>query len=129
MGAWGTGPFENDDAADWIAVLEQASDGAVAAALTAASGPSPDSEASSVGIAAAALVALALEGRLDELPVDQSEWLSPPEGLTQLVPLARTTIAAVRSGSELRQLWEESEDLGTWLRELDTLEQRLSALL
>ncbi len=36
MGAWGTGPFENDDAADWILSLEDGSVDDVSMALEVA---------------------------------------------------------------------------------------------
>ena len=49
MGAWGTGPFENDDAADWsYQLVDGAGPDVVAAALRAVQGGSaPDAPADS----------------------------------------------------------------------------------
>lgn len=39
MGAWGAGPFENDDAADWKAELEREGAAALVSALSCAANP------------------------------------------------------------------------------------------
>ena len=58
MGAWGTGPFDNDDAADWIYAVEDGGVATVRSALRAvADDDDPDSDIGAAGIAAAELVA------------------------------------------------------------------------
>lgn len=68
MGAWGTGSFENDDAADWVAGLDAISPEELTRILIAAADDPEylEGPAASVAVAAAEVVA-ALEGlRLTE---------------------------------------------------------------
>ena len=94
MGAWGTAPFDNDDAGDWVYALE---DDGVAA------------------VAAAAAVALT-----SGVPVESSEevddWLTAadPAALEELRTLATQAAAAlhrVLDGSELAELYGETGDV------------------
>src|SRR5882757_24932 len=67
MGAWGNGPFENDDAADVLAGMAEAESGQVEQTLRKALGPVLSTNSYleaptlSEGIAAACLVSLALQ--------------------------------------------------------------------
>ena len=65
MGAWGVGPFENDDASDWVYQLEGAEDlELVRGTLEAAANPQGYLEAPTCSEAlAAAEVVAALSGR------------------------------------------------------------------
>ena len=130
MGAWGAGPFENDDAADWASDLESATDlTLVNAALRAAAEGDTYLEApeASAAVAAAEVVA-ALAGKPSEsLPDEVRDWsrghaslYSAALGRTALAALARVTTA-----SELKELWEESADPGEWRETIRNLERRL----
>ena len=138
MGAWGSGPFENDSAADWAMELADGDDdGPIVDALGAVVDAPPDEylevdEGSAVVAAAAVLVALS--GRAAKLPEDLAEWveLQPPELAETLLEKHREralrALARVRGeGSELRELWEESEDAGAWVAHLDRLAAALGA--
>lgn len=122
MGAWGSGPFDNDTAADWRyglvdAVSEGEALGVIESALRAAADlPESaylDADQGSCALAAAAVVAAARGKDLGELPEDVAEWL---ETHGAAVPAAFRTLAQIAiartlgSNSELAELWAESGD-------------------
>ena len=131
MGAWGHGPFENDDAGDWVWELAESEDfSLVQAALETVTRPGNDfleAPDCSIAVAAAAVVAASL-GRPDpSLPEEASAWVAehgaPPK---PLVALAKKALAAIKSKSELRDLWEETETFDDWVRSLVVIEGRLA---
>ncbi|KAA6430575.1 DUF4259 domain-containing protein [Agrococcus sediminis] len=110
MGTWGSGPFENDEAADWVYELEDAED--VEALLletfasTTAAGADAAEASRAVGAAAWLLSGLPGESRPD------IEWQGSPPALTEeLRTAARAALDAVLADdSEWRELWEEAGD-------------------
>lgn len=131
MSAWGFGSFENDDAADWIADLVEMNDEALIdeafeRAMEAKGGYIEAPEAS-CALAAAEVVA-ALRGKpASELPDEIRGWLEGKPGpSTERLQNARQAVAAVRKESELRDLWEEQEELEDWEPVVADLERRLA---
>lgn len=123
MGAWSHEPFGNDTACDWAYGLEgQADFSLVATAIQNVldnGNEDLDPDVACEAIAAAEVLAKAL-GRgtqSDAYTEAVDAWLNslavqPPADL-----LARTHAALARilaPDSELRQLWEESDDLAVW---------------
>jgi hypothetical protein len=130
MGAWGTGPFENDDAADWCyELVDGGGPDVVAAALRAVQGGSaPNAPADSSAVGAAAVVAAGLGVADVELPDDVSERLAGIDA-SAWPPLARDAVAAldrVLAESELRDLWDEVGD-SVWPEETRALRDRIDA--
>jgi hypothetical protein len=131
-GAWGIGSFDNDDASDWIAELEQAdSPGILAATLRGIDSKSNYVEASDCAIVlAAAEVVAAAHGKPSKaLPAEAAAWLKrvrPTIG-PDLLPQARAAVSFCRdnANSELRQLWMDSKDLRGWLADTANLLSRL----
>ena len=131
MGAWGHGPFENDDAGDWVWELEESEDfSVVQAALETVTRPGIDyieAPDCSVAVAAAEVVAASLGRPAPSLPEEATAWVAdrgaPPK---QLVALAKQALAAIKSKSELRDLWEESESFDEWVQSVAGLEARLA---
>jgi Domain of unknown function (DUF4259) len=137
MGAWGHAPFDNDDAADWVADLERAPDDellertltAVAAAGADEYVEEPDGASA---IAAAEVVAAALTGSRDRLeaggPFAEGAvaWVEARGAgvRPELAGLALTALRRVRDKSELRELWDDA-GADDWLAELAALEGRL----
>lgn len=132
-GAWDMGPFDNDDALDWVYELEASNDlSAVKAALSAAANQGAYIEAptGSAAVAAAEVVAALLGRAHPQLPPEVASWV---DGRTlakddALVELARTAIARVQdpAESELAELWSESpESLLEWRSSLSDLDGRL----
>lgn len=109
MGAWGTGPFDNDDAGDWVFQLEDDGVPAVRAALDVAAHPGADEAAEAV--AASTVVALAL-GAPAESSAEVDDWLATAgatalDELRGLAPSAAAALRRVLDGSELAELYDE----------------------
>ena len=132
-GAWDVGPFDNDDALDWVWELESSDDlSALEAALRAGASEGSYIEAptGSVAIAAAEVVAALTGNPLPQLPDEVVSWTSNRSLSkdSELVRLARKVIAAVQNStnSELAELWSESGELfEIWTSGLSDLQQRL----
>jgi hypothetical protein len=127
VGAWGAGNFENDDALDWLAVLQAeglpAAGAAIQDVLTLAD-DYLEAPTCCAALAAAEVIA-ALRGRpASRLPDELVEWLGRVSGDPgeQLATNARNAVDAIRRSSELRELWEDDEE---WKQEVDGLYARL----
>ena len=132
MGAWGYGSFENDDALDWVGDLQESTDtSAIVEALNSVTDDAEDYiEASECSMAIAAsevVAALNGNGTSSSLPEEVTDWLAGkavPDW--QLLANAQKAVDAVLSASELKELWEESEDYPKWKKTLEDLKSRLS---
>lgn len=132
MGVWGSGPFENDDALDWVwelqeaevwNVVETALDGAVDASME------DDLEVleGQLACAAAAVVAATRDPTVS-LPDEASEWLSSHRGALPVELRSKATGALGRvigPGSELAELWREAGN-ADWLRSIERLRNALA---
>ena len=112
MGAWGTGPFDNDDGGGWVFELKDDGVAAVRAALDVPAESTADREAAAVP--AATVVALA-QGVHVESSAEVDDWLAAaePSALVELRALALTAAAVVHrvlDGSELVELYDETGD-------------------
>jgi hypothetical protein len=139
MGAWGSGPFDNDTAADWAYELVDAASvddalvvlkSALSAAAEMPEGEYLDADLGSCAVAAASVVAAGAGHAAGDLPENIAEWLAAhgsavPATLRLLASraLARTTSA----NSELAELWSESGDADEFGAELKTLSDALTA--
>ncbi len=132
-GASDIGPFDNDDALDWIWELSESDDlSVVKNALRGAADASGYLEAptGSVALAAAEVVA-ALKGKpRAQLPAEVMEWIDGHEfeADESLVQAALQAIEQVKNieSSELAQLWSDSDELfGQWHKDLENLVERL----
>ena len=122
MGAWGVKTFENDDSSDWLYDLEESSDlSVIETALNEA-----DSEyieaPEGCNILAASEVIAALQGKANVgFPENAAEWVSKNESLdsSHLNETAITALDKLLSdGSELKELWQESEDYSSWEKDV-----------
>lgn len=133
MGAWGTGPFENDEALDWIGDAPAGDLEYVRSALAAAAEPDGSYLDASDGnlVLAAAEVVAALRGAPAEgLPDSVTEWVEtlPRELDETLLGQARAaTDRVITEPSELLELWDEAEppDATAWKAGVADLRQRL----
>ncbi len=116
MGAWGSGPFDNDDAADLLTELA-GMDAAGRAQRVQTALILPDGylevDSGSMAIAAAALVAAAIGMPLDG-PVEAQELIRsgtiPSDD--QIRANARAALSRVSAGdSEWHELWAEADSL------------------
>lgn len=131
MGAWGTEPFDNDDAADFCGDLDDLSSAdrpeAIRAALVEAIEETEylDLSIGSVAVAAAAIVAAQRPGG-----IELDEDYGPDEPIPRLpdafVPLAAQALDRVLADdSEIRDCWGDSADSTEWA---DRIEQLRAAL-
>jgi hypothetical protein len=130
MGTWGTGPFENDDAADWVVDgVADDSWGAIREALSqaAANGDYLEAPEASVAIAAAAIVAVSgSTSPVLSVPQEAAKWAAehaPPNESTR--ELARRAVNRVARESELRELWHASPGFDAWVK----VAEEIAALL
>lgn len=128
MGTWGHEPFENDTAMDWSYDLEESSGLEV---LTRTLQPDPgylDSDLGAQLVAAAAVVAAGLGSGAD-LPPNVATWMESHRGLdfaSLRVPTRAGLDRVLGADSELRELWEESEEsFSAWQGSLQRLLQSL----
>jgi hypothetical protein len=124
MGAWGSGPFENDDAADWRYLLLDGGGPEVVAdalrAVLAAGGTGITAASNAVG--AAAVVAAGLGVADLQIPDDVGERLAAIDAAAwpPLAPEAVRALDRVLTESELRDLWDEADD-SAWSAETRAL--------
>ena len=133
MGAWNFGPFDNDDAGDWLSELEQSADTSVIAdalhRVTNIGDEYLEALDCSKAIAAAEVVA-ALRGHpVSDFLDNAKQWVDAHRTLdaAALVPTAIAAIQRIRTNSELKELWDESAKAPKWYATLDDVTNRLSA--
>ena len=131
MGAWDIGSFANDDALDWLLDLQEEDDLALLedafATMIEQKGQLPDATDSAVAIAAGEVLAALLGSPLEDLPEEVEEWLpGKPNPENGLVLQAQEALKIVVGESELRELWEETEEFPAWREDVEALITRLS---
>jgi hypothetical protein len=131
VGAWGTGTFDNDDAADWAYELRESAGLAPARAALAATMDSDgwlEIPEGARAVAAASVVAASFDGDLRGLPDEVAEWLEyhPDAGTLADARLAIDALERVASlDSELREVWLEAANGPAWVEEIARLAYRL----
>jgi hypothetical protein len=136
MGAWATDSFGNDDASDWLATLMGKDDLAmVEEALNAALAVGDDyldAPLAAEALAAAEVVAAA-KGDPGPDVQDKAALVAWLDNLAQgpdktLVALAVQVVERVLAdNSELRDLWEDSDEFDDWQTDVQALSERLLA--
>jgi uncharacterized protein DUF4259 len=129
MGAWAHGSFDNDNALDWRHDFEAKGSNAITLALSTVTGlpedECPGTTAACKAIAAAEVVAAANDGDASKLPESVSRALATHRHAidpTTLLPQASSAVDRILRESELKELWEGSEE---WLAEMKALQARL----
>jgi hypothetical protein len=135
MGAWGLGNFENDSAMDWLV------DFAVKPELSVIEEPFNtvlnatefiDSEESFVALAASEIIAACGDLPCNDFPEDIS--LKELKPLMKLETISRAIqviykILHFEQHSELRELWQESDEYEDWIAIQNELIKRLKDYL
>jgi hypothetical protein len=143
MSVWGPGPYENDDALDWLSEIE--SDPSVVALNDAfdgvlSRGYTEYLEVSEVAaaICAAMLVAALAAESIADVPLSAHAARQMHQSYLRMLPTARRNLAwraerslracSNASRSELYEMTHEIESLGArWLEGVDALLRRLGA--
>jgi aminopeptidase N len=131
MGIWGVGNFENDDAYDWVYEVEETNNLAYIIETLKAVAQNDDyleAQDCARAIAAAEVVA-AIKGKgSPDAPHEIKAWIknhSFQVSKSQIV-LALKAIEKVKMGSELAQMWQDTDEAETWFDVINYLEARLS---
>jgi hypothetical protein len=129
VGAWGTGSFENDDAADWVAKLNTITPEELTRILVrAADDPEYlEGPGASAAVAAAEVVAALRGSGTDGTQAKIRDWVGKhPQAFTaELQAVAIRAVDRVRRNSELKDLWMEADGLNEWIAGLRELQERL----
>lgn len=135
MGTWSHEPFGNDSANDWAYELEECTDfSLVAAALKRAADSEGylDADEAVEAVAAAEVLAKALgRGTQSDAYTEKVDaWLAsisitPPPELSALAQRALSRVLAAES--ELRELWEESDEFAQWQSSVVALQSATAA--
>ncbi|MGR4877816.1 DUF4259 domain-containing protein [Pseudoxanthomonas sp. LARHCG66] len=133
MGCWAIGSFGNDSAADWLIDLTKTSDlslvrETIARALVAEE--YLDSPDATDALAAIEVVVAAIGRPTTEAQNETEllEWIArvKPSPDAKLVSDAQQAIDRILGPeSELRELWEDTEDFSDWQAEVTDLRSRL----
>ena len=136
MGTWSIEPFGNDDAADWAAELEESNDPSlIQEAINAILAVGDEYlEAPDATVAVAAIDVLArIAGNFGELTsytealdswVEGLEFTPDPELIDKALKALDRILA---EDSELRELWEESDEFDAWKTSMQALRERVVA--
>ena len=117
MGTWGVGYFENDDALDFIAELEELSDPEPRIAELFAESKSDEYLEAPIAAQLVAVIAVIL-GKNAKHQIKSSV---PKSAMIEACKMVR--------GSELAELWEDSDEYNlAWVNGIQKLEQELEAL-
>ncbi|MCH4887410.1 DUF4259 domain-containing protein [Acidaminobacter sp. JC074] len=136
MGAWGYKSFENDDAVDFLDDLSETRNTKSIIKVFDKTTHEPDyleAPLCSEALAAAELVCLITEGEVEALPSSVIDWYKSGLGLFKRsvkfspadIKKAAYAVEKIINESELKELWEESEDFGKWKKNNEDLVNRL----
>jgi hypothetical protein len=135
MGAWGHLNFENDTALDLVYEIEEKGADRIKNAIEAINSREEDSfldsDLCSEALAAIEYIAAAKDKASEDFPEDAEDWLTPANkesllAIRNLVPKSKDAIDRIQHNSELKDLWEETEDFNEWTKVLENLATRIS---
>lgn len=136
MGAWSHEPFGNDTANDWAYGLEDVQDlSLIEAAFDAVNsneGEYLDASVAEEAVAAAETLAhlLGRGAQMDSYTEKVQQWAKSVSARPNpaLKNKARQALQRVLAdGSELRELWEETEEFSDWQKSIRTLQVAIGA--
>lgn len=144
MGAWGLGSFENDDAMDWMSDFAEVQDmnliNATFDIVIENAGSYIEAPEASNALAAAEIIA-AIKGNIhkdfpdyylnksEEIEAELIDFDKLKTGLIEDV--SQKALQVVRlikenENSELKQLWQDTDEFSDWLNDVNELEKRLN---
>jgi len=135
MGCWAISSFGNDNAVDWLYGLTEQSDLSLVRETISqllAEGGYLDAPYATEALAAIEVVAAALGRPTDAARAEENlmEWLDrvkPSPDASLVSDAIRAIDRILASESELRELWEETEDFSEWQADVTGLRTQLQA--
>ena len=140
MGAWGHKNFENDDACDWVYDLEKSKDKSIihqALNLIINNKEYLECPDCCNALAAANVVLAGITGEYNRVTDEVTIWLKKKYGLFRKksvifdksdVSIAIHACKKIMESSELKELWEETEEFDNWVKEVSDLINKLENL-
>lgn len=131
MGAWGTGNFDNDDAADWVLELQDAQDLSLVVetlqTVTEHGDEYLEAPDCCRALAAAEVIVALNQAGSPSLPDEVRQWVDAHRNVngSRYVELALRAVGRVKTDSELKELFDESDSAEAWYGVLDDLAARL----
>jgi hypothetical protein len=130
MGTWGFGAFENDQALDWIAGLDELDDPELLADYFVIDPDEVEADQGVEAIAASEVVAAFLGYPSKDLPAEASAFVARHPGFNagQFAKDAVTALdLTLGETSQLQQLWSENEaDYPAWRAAVTELRERIA---
>lgn len=132
MAAWGTKTFEEDTANDWIQELIDSEDPRefLVESLSIDPGFIEADQAAAILAAGETLIALLDEPRVG-VPGELVDWVGDNE-CEDVSDLPETAVASIvkvlGNESELRDIWNESEEFEEWQENVDQMREVLASL-
>jgi hypothetical protein len=129
MGAWGLLFDENDDAADWLGDFTDGPSWDVvdrAFGAVDVEGAYLEAPDCCQALAAAEVVAAGVGAPSPRLEPEIAAWAQSNDvGATARRELASKVLGRIRDGSELQELWQESDEFADWHASVDETLSRL----
>ena len=130
---WGTGPFQNQHAMEWVENLENHADLEMVEETLdnvleqEADGEIPEIPDCSAALAAAETVAALAKKPAQQLPEEVRQWCfdNPELDIEEVKAKAVQAVGTILTESELRELWSNTEHYPTWEIDLEALRDRL----
>lgn len=135
MGAWGHTNYANDAAHDFaMDVTEQGIEKiktAIYNVTSCAEDEELDADECCEALAAIEFIAAAKGKMAEDFPENAEDWLAGKD-LSEItspdaISDSQKAIARIKSNSELKELWQESDDFNDWVKSVDDLEKRISS--
>lgn len=130
MGAWGYGNLENDTVLDWIVELIETDDlNLISEAFKMVLEDNYlDADTSFIAIGAIEVLAALLNKPLNEIYDEDLElWINQHKGQGKdLLVIAQRALNKILTESELKELWQETDNYDNWIMTLKELEKRIT---
>ncbi|WP_209138103.1 MULTISPECIES: DUF4259 domain-containing protein [Niastella] len=135
MGAWGHTNFDNDTALDFIGDVEEEGIDRIVSAIdvinTIEEDAYVDADLATEALAAIEYIATAKDRMAEDFPEDAADWVKSHKAqlliIRGIVGKSQRAIDRIKNNSELKELWEETEDFEKWNNVLDDLNTRISS--
>ena len=129
MGAWGPGTFEDDIASDWIEDLNDSDPIAFFRECLNLPATGPLDYVACIGVTCTShIIAALLDGDRNQIPDQGQSWFDANDSL-DVQSLVLCCLEGLRrvtdEESDLRIVWEDSDDFQSWLANLQRINHRL----
>ena len=132
MGTWGVKSFDNDTALDWVYDLQLSKDDELVREslhkIINSSNDFFDADTCCCAIAAAEIIVVFKGNHCPDLPEEVNLWIKNNDlnDVEDLAEMAVNAIEKIKANSEIKELWEDSDDYSEWLDSINDLIERLN---